>query len=259
VTVELTRRKAMADLEDIAKKYADLIDNPEVKSSSYSLNSLSMLKPELGYLKEKGIRSMIDMGCGYGVLGVIIGEFLGAKKLYAVDVDEHRLSFLEKLKERSSMNIIPIRQDFTKPLDINEKVDLLISLGALEHSAGWDEAFERIREVLIEGGYVLISMPNLGSWVNRLALLLGYQPRDLEISRKKLYGVAPPFKGHGTINHVKVATYRAFKEFLLDHGFEIVMATPLYSKQSLLINLIDRVLATPMLSRRFVVLAKLVK
>jgi hypothetical protein len=87
-------------------------------------------------------------------------------------------------------------------------------------------------------------------------LLLGYQPRDLEISRKKLYGVAPPYKNHGVAGHVKVATFRAFKEYLMDNGFEIVMAKPLYNKQNLLINLIDKLLFAPSLSRRFVILAR---
>jgi len=53
---------------------------------------------------------------------------------------------------------------------------------------------ENIKKILADQGYFLISMPNLSSWVNRLALLLGYQPRDLEISTKKLYGVAPPYR-----------------------------------------------------------------
>jgi len=115
-----------------------------------------------------------------------------------------------------------------------------------------------VNNVLVNGGYFLVSMPNLGSWVNRLALLLGYQPRDLEISTKKLYGVAPPY-GHEVIGHVKVATFKAFKEYLMDNGFEIVIAKPLYNKQSLLINLIDKIFSTPALSRRFIVLARKIR
>jgi hypothetical protein len=116
-----------------------------------------------------------------------------------------------------------------------------------------------VKNVLVNGGYFLVSMPNLGSWVNRLALLLGYQPRDLEISTKKPYGVAPSYSYHGVIGHVKVATFKAFKEYLIDNGFEIVIAKPLYNKQSLLINLIDKIFSTPALSRRFIVLAKKIR
>jgi hypothetical protein len=89
--------------------------------------------------------------------------------------------------------------------------------------------------------------------------LLGYQPRDLEISRKKLYDVAPPFKNHNVVGHIKLATLNAFKEYLVDDGFEIVMTRPLYNKQSLLVNLVDKIFYTPSLSRRFVVLARKVR
>jgi len=168
--------------------------------------------------------------------------------------------FLDRIKSKSSAKkVIVLNHNFCKPINIDEKVQLVTSFGSLEHVMCWDEVLENVKNVLVDRGYFLVSMPNLGSWVNRLALLLGYQPRDLEISRKtrkKLYGVAPPYRNHGVVGHVKVATFKAFKEYLTDNGFEIVMARPLYSKQNLLINLIDKLLSTPSLSRRFIVLAR---
>jgi hypothetical protein len=41
-----------------------------------------------------------------------------------------------------------------------------------------------VRRVLREGGYLLITTPNLASWVNRLVMLLGYQPYNCEVSRR---------------------------------------------------------------------------
>jgi 16S rRNA G1207 methylase RsmC len=37
-----------------------------------------MIKPMLGYLRDKGIRILMDLGCGYGVLSFIIADFIGA-------------------------------------------------------------------------------------------------------------------------------------------------------------------------------------
>jgi SAM-dependent methyltransferase len=243
--------------DNMIKHYEDLLKDEGVATSSYTLSAIDKLKPILEYLRGKGIKVLMDLGCGYGLLTLIVADFIGVEKVYAIDIDVQRLSFLDRVKGRSSVKeVVVLNHDFCKPIDIDEKVQLVTSFGSLKHVTCWDEVLENVKNVLVDGGYFLVSMPNLGSWVNRLALLLGYQPRDQEISRKKLYGVAPPYKNHGVAGHVKVATFRAFKEYLMDNGFEIVMAKPLYSKQNPLINLVDKLLFTPALSRRFVILAR---
>jgi SAM-dependent methyltransferase len=242
---------------NIVRRYDDLLKDESIVHSSYTLLAIDMLKPVLERLRGEGCKVLMDLGCGYGLLTLIVADFIGAEKVYAIDIDTERLSFLDKIKSKSSAKeVIVLNHDFCKPINIDEKVQLVTSFGSLEHVTCWDDVLENVKNVLVDGGYFLVSMPNLGSWVNRLALLLGYQPRDLEISRKKLYGVAPPYRNRGVAGHVKVATFKAFKEYLTDNGFEIVMARPLYNKQNLLINLIDKLLFTPSLSRRFIVLAR---
>ena len=250
----------MSLLDSVVKRYEDLLKDESIVGSSYTLHAMDMLIPVLEYLRGKGIKVFMDLGCGYGLLTFIVADFIGVEKVYVVDIDVKRLSLLNnKIRSRSSVKeVILLNHDFCKPVDINEKVQLVTSFGSLEHVTCWDDVLEDVNNVLVNGGYFLVSMPNLGSWVNRLALLLGYQPRDLEISTKKLYGVAPPY-GHEVIGHVKVATFKAFKEYLMDNGFEIVIAKPLYNKQSLLINLIDKIFSTPALSRRFIVLARKIR
>jgi len=245
------------DLNNILKRYKDFLKDQYIKGSSYTLSAIHLLEPVLKHLRNKNIKVLMDLGCGYGVLTFIIADFIGAEKIYAVDIDKNRLSFLNEVKNRSLVKeVVALPHDFCKPINIDEKVQLVTSFGSLEHVSCWDDVLENIKKILADQGYLLISMPNLSSWVNRLALLLGYQPRDLEISTKKLYGVAPPFKKHGPAGHVKVATFKAFKEYLIDNGFEMIMTRPLYSKQNLLINIIDRILFSPSISRRFIILAR---
>lgn len=247
-------------LDSVVKRYEDLLKDESIVGSSYTLLAIDMLVPVLEYLRGKGIKVFMDLGCGYGLLTFIVADFIGVEKVYGVDIDDQRLSLLNMIRSRSSVKeVILLNHDFCKPIDINEKVQLVTSFGSLEHVTCWDDVLENVKNVLVNGGYFLVSMPNLGSWVNRLALLLGYQPRDLEISTKKLYGVAPSYSYRGVVGHVKVATFKAFKEYLMDNGFEIVIAKPLFNKQSLLINLIDKIFSTPALSRRFIVLARKIK
>jgi SAM-dependent methyltransferase len=250
----------MSLLDSVVKRYEGLLKDGSIVGSSYTLSAIDMLIPVLEYLRGKGIKVFMDLGCGYGLLTFIVADFIGVEKVYGVDIDDQRLSLLNMIRSRSSVKeVILLNHDFCKPIDINEKVQLVTSFGSLEHVTCWDDVLENAKNVLVNGGYFLVSMPNLGSWVNRLALLLGYQPRDLEISTKKLYGVAPPYSHHGVAGHVKVATFKAFKEYLIDNNFEIVMVGPLYSKQSLLINIVDRLLSSPSISRRFVILARKVR
>jgi len=242
--------------DKLLRKYEDVLSNQAVKFSSYTLQSLRTLEPILKYLKRHSIDSMMDLGCGYGVLTLIVAEYLGVKRVVAIDIDEQRLALLDKIKSRCPIEVVTLQRDFCVLGDVDERVQLVTSFGALEHTTCWDEFLGNVKRVLVDGGYLLISMPNISSWVNRLALLLGYQPRDIEISRKRLYGELPPFRSHTVAGHVRVATFRAFKEYLIDNGFEIVMARPLYDKQNLLVNMIDKLLPSPSISRRFIILAK---
>jgi SAM-dependent methyltransferase len=246
------------NFKSILKKYEELLMNLELRYSSYTLNSAYVLEPILEHIRDEDIKTMLDLGCGYGILTVAIAEFLGVKKIYGVDVDEVRLKYLTEhvIKRADNIEFVALQQDFSKPLHLPEKVQLVTSFGSLEHTMCWDETLENIKNSLVKGGYIIISMPNLASWVNRLMLFLGYQPRDLEISQKKLYGVAPPFKTHGVIGHVRVATFKAFYEFLVDSGFDIVMTKPLYSKANPIVNFLDGLLSKPSLSRRYVFLAR---
>jgi SAM-dependent methyltransferase len=155
----------------------------------------------------------------------------------------------------SGISVEIFREDMCR-MNKSIQVDLVTSFGAMEHVFCYDEIIEYVRRVLRDGGYLLVSMPNLSSWLNRITLPLGYQPRDLEISKQKLYGVLKHFRDHSPAGHVKLVTYKAFKEFLENNGFSIVTAKALYSKESILVNIIDFLLRNPSLGRRFIVLAR---
>ncbi|MGC9107812.1 MAG: class I SAM-dependent methyltransferase, partial [Infirmifilum sp.] len=165
-----------------------------------------------------------------------------------------RETIVEKLKA-AGVNIEVYNEDICKVEKLVE-VDLVTSFGVLEHVNCWDEFMENIEMTLKPGGFLVISMPNLSSWLNRVALLLGYQPRDLEISQQKLYGVLPYYRSHPPDTHIKTAVFKAFKELLEDNGFQVLIAQSLYSKENLLVNIIDRLLNTPSLGRRFIILAR---
>ena len=77
-----------------------------------------------------------------------------------------------------------------------------------------------VRRVLKPGGFTLLSIPNLGSWNNRIALLLGYQPRDVEISDRSVVGVFPYYRDRTPTGHIHTPTLKALTELMDIHGFD---------------------------------------
>lgn len=237
-------------LTELLAKYKIFID--KYSWSSYTLRSIEHLEPALRFLKSQtAIRSMMDLGCGYGVLTCLVAEYLGVEEVWGIDIDDERLSSEKPCK------IITVKHNLTKPVSTERKFDLTTSFGVIEHLEDWDIFIANVDVLLKEGGWLLLSAPNLGSWINRVALLLGYQPRDLEISSKKLYHVLPQYRGHLPAGHIKIATLGAMKEFLEDNGFRVVKIWPLYAKDNVLANVVDGVLKSfPSLARRFMILAQ---
>jgi len=86
------------DLNNILKRYEDFLKDQYIKGSSYTLSAIHLLEPAFKHLRNKNIKVLMDLGCGYGVLTFIIADFIGAEKVYAVDIDKTNYLFLTKLR-----------------------------------------------------------------------------------------------------------------------------------------------------------------
>lgn len=181
-------------------------------------NVLGLLNSVLPPKRER----MLDMGCGYGGLAKLIADSLGVQEVYGVDKDDHRLS---KAKEKGlqvckldlERNSLPFPDDY---------FNLVTSFGVLEHLACFDNLVKEAYRVLKVQGLFLVSTPNLGSWINRMALLFGYQPRNLEVSRSKLVGVHrfyyKLYQKMVPVGHICSCTLRALKELLEHYNLKVL-------------------------------------
>ena len=87
-------------MNNIVRRYDDLLKDESIVHSSYTLLATDMLKPVLERLRGEGIKVLMDLGCGYGLLTLIVADFISAEKVYAIDIDVQRLSFLDRIKGR---------------------------------------------------------------------------------------------------------------------------------------------------------------
>ncbi len=258
----------MNTLYDQAEKLLFSMSEEDVYSSAtlsiYKAN-LKLFKKVLKTLDEilpSKREKMMDLGCGYGGLAKLMGDSFGFKEVHGIDLNTQRLSIAQK-KGLKVHNFNLEKDTFPFP---DNSFELITSHGVLEHSTFYDNMIKETHRVLKDGGTFLLSAPNLASWVNRIILLLGYQPRNLEVSRNKVVGVHGMYRGlydeMVPVTHISSCTLGAIKELLSYYGFKVqktwgtgVVPAPDY-KPSLLVKVLDTLLSKKTsLSIRFILIA----
>ena len=209
-------------------------------------------------LRRDGARegTLVDLGCGMGGLARYIGGRLGLDQLIGVDLDA------ERLKAAAARGVRPLLLDLgSEPLPVaSGSVRVVTCFGLLAYLALYDNAVSEAGRVLEDGGWFILSMPNLGSYANRISLLLGYQPHAVAVSRHRQAGTIGGRRDPGTSANMPPllhgATLRCMKELLDVYGFDTVAVrgfAPGPRRRPVIDDVASRF---PSLSRRFLILAQ---
>jgi SAM-dependent methyltransferase len=99
-------------------------------------------------------------------------------------------------------------------------IDVILASEVIEHVFDPDAMVELCKRLLKPGGLLVITTPNLASALNRLALLLGRQPADTEVSTVSRFGY-PGACHRPVVGHIRVFTFGALLEFLRFHGLAV--------------------------------------
>lgn len=225
----------------------------EASATAQSLDELVSIAKYLDPHREE-INTILDLGCGYGGLTSAFAKYLEADEIHGIDLDGDRRSVAET-RGIQTHNVDLESDRF--PLSDGD-VDLVLSFGVLEHLKYYDNAMMESNRVLRDDGFVLYSVPNLGSWINRINLLFGNQPRDVEISEERAFGISGFYPTTSSLNHVHSPTLGAFIELLEYYDIEIVEVEGIFPYQTnKIVKIIDRVFSSfPSLCRRVVVLGQ---
>jgi len=239
----------MTMLEDVAT------DDLEISAQARALPDLDRMVDQLSRRSSRPIGALLDVGCGRGGITRRIGERLGIERLIGVDCDADHLYAagkrgIETYERDLEMDALPVAAG---------SVGLVTCFGVLPYLALYDQVLSEAGRVLEDGGWFLFSMPNLASHQNRLAMLFGYQPSQVDVSS--------PFRGAGTLRRrpldrrgmpplLHAATLRCMKELLDHYGFEVELVRG-FSPRPFHNPALRRAASHfPGLSRRFLVLAR---
>jgi len=233
----------------------DIVDEQDLHKDS-TLQSIEKLAEVIEFLhtRQGSIETIVALGSGGGALVNALGEIVGASTVHAIDCDPERLS---KASERGLKTHQVDLESERISLD-DESADLVVSFGLLEHLTWYDHVMMETTRLLRDQGYLVFALPNMAGWTNRLSILTGHQPRNVEFSRRSPFGILDAYDTDYPVGHVHAPTVGAFKSFLSHHEVTVLRTVGLHPYQtSTAVKLIDGLVSwRPSLCRRFAVLGR---
>jgi len=244
------------DVEEEKKLWSATIEIFHENVKTFYSNLLLLHK--LLSKKEYNTKRLLDLGCGYGIFTKLIGDLLDFDEIYGIDYEE------KVLTEAANLGIKTIKSDLNDKIPLpDEYFQVCLSFGVLDHLIWWDNFFSEVNRILDNEGLLVIYITNLAGWDSRLSLLFGYQPRHIEISRRKLFGTNKLYLKYSssTAGHIRTSTLRAIIEIAQYYRFTEIKKWGLRSPvKNLLIRSIDKIASFfPNLSSRYLIIFKKVK
>lgn len=172
----------------------------------------------INIVKGAAPESVLDIGCGKGTLLEALSKEVNSK-LYGVDVYETK----SKPKDWSYKSA-----DITKALPYQDnKFDLVVLGEVIEHLPDPDFVLSEINRILKSGGLLIVSTPNMVSWINRILIPFGIQPLFTETSTKMNLGRKYKIFGQGgkVQGHLKIFTHNSLREILELSQFKVISMT----------------------------------
>ena len=187
----------------------------------------------------KGQERILDIGCGDGSF---IAKFRDRCKVFGVDISAKAI----KLAEKAGVNSYRLDVSTERLPFEDECFDLVYMGDVIEHLINPDFAITEVARVMKPSGFLILSTPNLASWLNRLLLLIGLQPLYSEVSTTINFGRPSVHTQFDNIpvGHLRLFTFRALKEFLAYYSFRIVRARGASSQmRTKVLSEVDKILS----------------
>jgi SAM-dependent methyltransferase len=157
---------------------------------------------------------ILDLGCGQGELSAQIRDLLPRATIVGVEWSPSGSIYARA----RGLTIVRASVDGVDLPLSSQVFDAVIIKEVIEHLVDTDQILAEARRVLVPGGLLVMTTPNLAAWFNRILLVMGVQPVFSEVSLKGIYGRP----GSEPVGHLRLFTKRALVELLAAHGFVAV-------------------------------------
>jgi SAM-dependent methyltransferase len=151
---------------------------------------------------------VLDIGCFDGFITEQIVK-QGNKEIIGMDRWEEAM---ELTRSRGIETVWGDMDDPQIPF-ADDYFDCVVAADVFNSIFDPDAVMEEVTRVLKPGGKLIITVPNLASGGNRLLLLLGFPPYNLQVRARTGAG------------HLRLFTFRTLKKLLLDYHFTVQKMT----------------------------------
>lgn len=204
-----------------------------VTQNKYKTNEVSTWKQEKNiyfkYFYEKVSlyvefkdRRILDIGTGLGTWPAYIKSKVRCS-IYGMEMSKESIKIAQK--NGLSMKYANIEQKWPYK---NRSFGVVSGVQVIEHLLDTDIFIKESYRVLLKNGYLIISTPNLASWLNRIIFMLGFQPFTTEVSTAdKTFGLKFTRKltnNREPVGHIRAFTLKALIDMLEYYDFKIVKA-----------------------------------
>jgi ubiquinone/menaquinone biosynthesis C-methylase UbiE len=180
---------------------------------------LKKVLPIFSKFAAKETNTFLDVGCGDGEFTIKLAQKLHLKKIYGVDIS------VEAVKIAKAKKIL------ATCLDVDEKnlpypnnyFDFIYCGSLIELILDADHLLIELHRVLKKDGQLIITFPNLCSWLSRIAVFFGYLPYYSRVSNKYDLGkfMSNITKGDST-GFIRLFSLNSFKQITDIYKLKIV-------------------------------------
>ncbi len=193
----------------------------------------------------------LDIGCWNGArtseFTRNLSQFFKNVETYGIDLNE------EVLEKAKNGNITVFKLDVEKE-SIPIKADIITCFEIIEHIYDCDYFIYNLYSSLNPNGLLLISTPNTVSWKNRIAMLFGIPPLNMEVSLIKYFGLKnlnKYYQKYAPAGHIRGFTSLSLKEMLEHYGLHVIDVEGLENW-----NVTRFLDTTPSLATNFLIMAR---